>query len=260
LWWILTSKSWTEPRPINVYIIEHRDGLVLFDAGQDRASVTDPDYFPRGAAGYIYDRVAQFAIAPHETLPRLLESEGYDIKDVKKVVISHLHQDHIGALRDLRHADIYVAQSEWDTLYQPFPHFQGIMPNHIDLPGLHWQKIAFDQGATALSTQAWYDLMGDGSLMLLPMPGHTPGSMAMLVKGGPGDPLLLVGDLTYSCDLLHDDFVPGVGNAKQLHAGNAMVRELERRFAGLRVLAAHDPEARNSLLESGAMRAVSYGH
>jgi len=36
------------PRPINAYVIEHRDGLVLFDADQDRASVTDPGYFPGG--------------------------------------------------------------------------------------------------------------------------------------------------------------------------------------------------------------------
>jgi hypothetical protein len=45
-WWLLASRRWTGPRPINAYVIEHRDGLVLFDTGQDRASVTDPDYFP----------------------------------------------------------------------------------------------------------------------------------------------------------------------------------------------------------------------
>jgi hypothetical protein len=44
--WLFTSTRWTEPRPINTYVIEHRDGLVLFDTGQDRESVTDPDYFP----------------------------------------------------------------------------------------------------------------------------------------------------------------------------------------------------------------------
>ena len=36
--WVLTSRRWTAPRPINVYVIEHRDGLVVFDTGQDRAS------------------------------------------------------------------------------------------------------------------------------------------------------------------------------------------------------------------------------
>jgi hypothetical protein len=40
-WWLLTSRQWTPPRPINVYVIEHAKGLILFDTGQDRASVTD---------------------------------------------------------------------------------------------------------------------------------------------------------------------------------------------------------------------------
>jgi N-acyl homoserine lactone hydrolase len=48
MWWLMTSRRWTEPRPINVYVIEHEKGLVLFDTGQDRASVTDPHYFPKG--------------------------------------------------------------------------------------------------------------------------------------------------------------------------------------------------------------------
>jgi N-acyl homoserine lactone hydrolase len=67
-WWLLASRSWTVPRPINAYVIEHRDELVLFDTGQDRASVTDPGYFPGGAAGFLYYRLAQFEIGPQETL------------------------------------------------------------------------------------------------------------------------------------------------------------------------------------------------
>src|SRR5690348_5429873 len=51
-WWLLTSRRWTPPRPINVYVIEHASGLILFDTGQDRASVTDETYFPGGATGY----------------------------------------------------------------------------------------------------------------------------------------------------------------------------------------------------------------
>ena len=66
-WWLLASRRWTGPRPINAYVIEHRDGLVLFDTGQDRASVTDPGYFP-GGTGVLYERLAQFEISPDETL------------------------------------------------------------------------------------------------------------------------------------------------------------------------------------------------
>jgi len=58
-WWLLTSRRWTPPRPINAYIIEHAKGLILFDTGQDRTSVTDDSYFPGGFTGYLYDRLAR---------------------------------------------------------------------------------------------------------------------------------------------------------------------------------------------------------
>ena len=62
-WWLLASRRWTAPRPINAYVIEHRDGLVLFDTGQDRASVTDPGYFPGGMTGVLYGRLARRSVA-----------------------------------------------------------------------------------------------------------------------------------------------------------------------------------------------------
>src|SRR6201994_3615824 len=68
-WWLLTSRRWTPPRPINVYVIEHANGLILFDTGQDRASVTDETYFPGGAAGYVYHRLARFDIGEGDNLP-----------------------------------------------------------------------------------------------------------------------------------------------------------------------------------------------
>ena len=114
--WLLTSRQWTGPRPINAYVIEHRDGVVLFDTGQDRASVTDPDYFPGGVAKVLYDRLARFEIAPDETLSAGLGRLGYSTSDVHTAILSHLHQDHIGGLRELTQADLVVSQIEWDTL------------------------------------------------------------------------------------------------------------------------------------------------
>jgi N-acyl homoserine lactone hydrolase len=137
-WWLLASRRWTEPRPINAYVIEHRDGLVLFDTGQDRASVTDPGYFPGGMTGVLYGRLARFEISPQETLTAGLDRLGYAAGDVTTAVISHLHQDHIGGLAELDHADIVVSQAEWDTLSSPLPQLRGLMRSHIDLPGLRW--------------------------------------------------------------------------------------------------------------------------
>jgi len=92
-----------------------------------------------------------------------------------------------------------------------------------------------------------YDVMGDGSMMLLPTPGHTPGSLSMLVRTGGLPPLLLVGDLTYTTDGLMNDRVPGTGNAQQLRASFAKVRALKQQLPDLVILPAHDPGAAKAL-------------
>jgi glyoxylase-like metal-dependent hydrolase (beta-lactamase superfamily II) len=118
-WWLLASRRWTGARPINAYVIEHRDGLALFDTGQDRAPVTDPGYFPDGVTGVLYGRLARFEIGPQETLSAGLDRLAYAADDVRTAVLSHLRQDHIGGLAELSHADIVVSQAEWNTLSSP---------------------------------------------------------------------------------------------------------------------------------------------
>jgi N-acyl homoserine lactone hydrolase len=108
-WWLLTSRRWLPPRPINVYAIEHANGLLLFDTGQDRASVTDASYFPGGFTGVIYDRLARFHIGEQETLTARLATLGYTPADVDTAILSHLHQDHMGGLPELGGADLLVA-------------------------------------------------------------------------------------------------------------------------------------------------------
>jgi glyoxylase-like metal-dependent hydrolase (beta-lactamase superfamily II) len=179
-----------------------------------------------------------------------LAALGYAIGDVRKVVASHLHQDHIGGLSELRHAEIYISNGEWQSLASPFALMNGLMKDHIDLPGLNWTRVQFN-GSRLGPFDSSYDLMGDGSMILLPTPGHTPGSMSLLMQGLQGDPLLLVGDLTYSCELFHEGGITGVGEPKQLHRSSSLVLALESQIPNLRILAAHDPGAARSLSQSG---------
>jgi glyoxylase-like metal-dependent hydrolase (beta-lactamase superfamily II) len=247
--WLFTSTRWTEPRPINVYVIEHRHGLVLFDAGQDRSSVTAPDYFPGGLTGLVYSRLARFDIGPGDTLAAGLSRLGYRADDVRTAVISHLHQDHIGGLPVLGTADIVVSSAEWKTLERPFPEARGFLRRHIELPGLRWRQIvpeSFSDSALAPFT-AGHDLFGDGSLVVLPTPGHTPGSVSMLVRRPGRAPLLLVGDLTYDADLLAAGKLPGVGSKKQMRRAVGQVNALRQAMPDLVVLAAHDPRAADLL-------------
>jgi len=251
-WWLLTSRQWTEPRPINAYVIEHRDGLVLFDTGQDRASVTEADYFPGGFTKVLYDRLARFEIGPEETLGIGLARLGYAAGDVRTAIVSHLHQDHIGGLGELSEADIVVSKAEWETLSSPLPEMRGLMTRHIDLPGLRWQRIeptpTDDPGLAPF--RAFHDLFGDGSMVLLPTPGHTAGSMSLLVRQAGRPAFMMVGDLTYDVHVFEEGHVPGVGSRRRLRESTANINEMRERMPDLVILPAHDPGAADRLAQA----------
>lgn len=251
-WWLLTSRRWTPPRPINVYVIEHARGLILFDAGQDRASVTDDHYFPGGFTGYLYHRLARFEIGADDTLTARLATLGYTPADVNIAIVSHLHQDHIGGLRELAGSELMVSAAEWGELAGPAPELRGFLTSHIQLPGLNWHQFSPEptsDPALAPFTES-LDVLGDGSLMLLPTPGHTAGSVSLLIRRTGWAPLLLTGDLTYGAEILQRGQVPGVGNRRRLEESSRQVLALAQQHPDLVVLPAHDPTAAQRLLDS----------
>jgi glyoxylase-like metal-dependent hydrolase (beta-lactamase superfamily II) len=241
--WLFTSRRWTQPLPINAYVIEHNEGVVLFDTGQDRASVTDPNYFPGGFNGLVYSRLAKFDIGPEDTLTAGLRLLGHKPQDVHTAVLSHLHQDHIGGLPELTDSRILLSQAEWDTMTKPLPEARGFLPEHIDLPGLMWDRIEPEKISDPLIAPFTHghDIFADGSLVLLPTPGHTPGSLSLLVRRPGRRPLLMVGDLTYDDHLLVKGGLPGAGDKHAMREAARMVNELRVNLPGLVVLPAHDP-------------------
>ncbi|GAB3955150.1 hypothetical protein GCM10027614_63560 [Micromonospora vulcania] len=154
-------------------------------------------------------------------------------------------------------AEIVVSQAEWKSLNAPLPEARGLMRSHIDLAGLRWNRVRPEGLAdpTLAPFTVGHDLFGDGSLVLLPTPGHTPGSLSLLVRQ-PGHPaLLMVGDLTYDDRLLAEGKLPGIGDRRQMRTAIGQVNELRRRLPGLVVLPAHDPGAAARLAD--AMRSSS---
>ena len=248
LWWIFTSRRWVTI-PINVYVIEHTDGVILFDTGMDRAVVTNPEYWPDAITRLFMRHIFKWNITPEDTLSRQLESAGYSTADVTKAVISHLHVDHAGGIREIPEAELFVAKEAWEHMSGRHPEREAVLRRDLDIPDAKWHQIAFqpiDDPVLAPFGES-FDLMGDGSMIVLPTPGHMPGSVSMLVRRDDAPPLLLIGDLTYAEELLERDQVPATGDKELLLESFANVRSLKKQIPDLIILPAHDTHAVDAL-------------
>ena len=241
LWWIFFGRSWVS-LPLQAFLIEHRDGWVLFDTGIDPAIKFDKGYIKQAIGRFLLPRIFRFHLTEADRIDQVLSKEGVAASDIRTAVISHLHFDHVGGIAQIPQADLLVSAREWAILSERHPEREWILREHIEIPAAKWRQIALEPADDPLfeGFDGIHDLAGDGSMILLPTPGHTAGSMSMLIRQYGWDPILLVGDLTYEAALLEQDIVPGTGDRATLLASFAKVRGLKSRLPGLVIVASHD--------------------
>ncbi|MCP4305157.1 MAG: N-acyl homoserine lactonase family protein [bacterium] len=244
IWWVLFSRSWV-PLPLQFFLIEHRDGPILFDTGIDPAITTDKGYIKQAIGRFLLARIFRLHVTQEDRVDRVLADAGVAADDVRMAVISHLHFDHAGGIAQIPQADLLVSAEEWAILSEPRPEREWILQEHIEIPSAKWRQISFAPTDDPVfdGFDGVFDVAGDGSMTLLPTPGHTAGSMSMLIRQEGWDPILLVGDLTYESALLEKDVIPGTGDRDTLLASFAKVRRLQERLPGLVIVASHDAAA-----------------
>ena len=253
LWWVFFGRSWV-PLPLQSFLIEHRDGLVLFDTGIDPAIQFDKTYIKQAVGRFLLPRIFRLHLTEADRIDHVLAGAGVAAGDIRTAVLSHLHFDHVGGIAQIPQADLLVNAREWAILSEPHPEREWILREHIEIPGAKWRQVTFESTEDPLFEEfdGIHDVAGDGSMILLPTPGHTTGSMSMLIRQDGWDPILLVGDLTYETALLEQDIVPGTGDRDTLLASFAKVRRLKSRLPGLVIVASHDFSAETAI--SRAMR------
>ena len=249
LWWVARSKEWITV-PLNLFVIEHADRLVLFDTGIDPGAVADPAKWMDRITRWFSDRVFRFEIGPEDTLGNALAAAGYSAHDVQCAVLSHMHFDHVGGVDDIPHAALFVAPESWELLAQSAHPERDFVPRRMLLvPGRKWKLLEFEpttDPAIAPFTEVC-DVLRDGSLMVVRTPGHLPGSVSMLIRRSDAPPILLVGDLTYAEELLIRDQPAGRGDKDQLLDSFAKVRALKDHTPDLVIVAGHDTTATEKL-------------
>jgi N-acyl homoserine lactone hydrolase len=92
---MLLDREWTEPLPILAWAIAHREGLIVVDTGET-ARATERGYFPRWHP--YYRRGLEEDVEPEQEIGPQLERLGFGARDVRWVVMTHLHTDHAGGL------------------------------------------------------------------------------------------------------------------------------------------------------------------
>ena len=229
--------------PISVFLIGHDEGWLLFDTGVHPGLTTDPDYWPDPVTRFIMGKIFRFQVGPADRLRSRLTEAGVDPGAITKAVISHLHFDHVGGIADIPEAELLVSREAWQHMLGDHPEREGVLRRDIEIPEARWTEVDLpptDDASLAPFDRA-HDVMGDGSIMLLPTPGHLPGSLSMLVRADP--PVLFVADLCYSLEGLLEDRFPGTGDHAALARSFAKVRELRSRMPGLLLVPSHDPSA-----------------
>ena len=123
---MLTSNEWSEWLPIYVWVIEHDEGVILVDTGET-SRVHDVGYHPKWHP--FYRRAVHFSVQPEEELGPQLRSLGISSRDIKHVVITHMHTDHAGGLAHVVGARTWVAPGEMKRAAGAGGRVQGYLPH-----------------------------------------------------------------------------------------------------------------------------------
>jgi glyoxylase-like metal-dependent hydrolase (beta-lactamase superfamily II) len=144
--------------PVHATLIRHPQGNVLFDTGCNPEAATDPQARWGGLA-----KVMTPIFSPEQTVVRQLATLGLEAGDIDVVICSHLHPDHCGCNQSFGRATILCHEAEVAAAKADGAGSQGYLKQEWDQP----------QGFQTFNAE--HDVFGDGRIVLLPMPGHTPG-------------------------------------------------------------------------------------
>jgi glyoxylase-like metal-dependent hydrolase (beta-lactamase superfamily II) len=233
------DKQYTEWMPIWVWVIEHPEGIFVIDTGEN-SNINDPGYFKSSGwfASWFNRAMFKFRVNREQEIDAQLATVGIRPEDVKAVLITHLHLDHIDGLRHFPKTPIIVHQKEWEKPYGDLPK---LYPDWFapELITLSENYECFDQA---------HYLTAARDLVAIHTPGHTNEHISFLLKTDQGD-ILFAGDICYNQEQMLTSHFAGVDvNAGKSTATYQKVKGLADR-SKLVFLPSHDSESAKRLVE-----------
>jgi glyoxylase-like metal-dependent hydrolase (beta-lactamase superfamily II) len=187
--------------PVPAFLIEHPGvGPILVDTGFHASVATDP----KQNLGAVIGRLYRIEMAPEQAIAAQLRRLGIEPRDIKVVIMTHLHIDHSSAISDFTEATYVLGQGEWDAFSGRLPTLHGYLRKHAD-HAVEYREVMYGRESNSYSTFGRsYDLFGDGSVRLVYTPGHSRGHQSVIVRLKSRE-ALLAGDAVYFLETLENE-------------------------------------------------------
>jgi N-acyl homoserine lactone hydrolase len=219
--------------PVISALLRHCQGNVLFDTGCHPSVVDDP----QARWGELAKTVVPIMRKSDNVLTSL-KAIGVEPEDIDVVMCSHLHPDHCGCNAFFKRATVMVHAREVVAARAPDAVKMGFLEGEWDV-GLSIDELSGER-----------DVFGDGRIVLVPLPGHTQGSMGAVVALDRDGQFLLASDTVSLRTTLEDGNMPrNTWNADVLLKSLAEVRRIAA--GGATVICGHD-DAQYQTLRKGA--------
>jgi N-acyl homoserine lactone hydrolase len=236
----ILSPEWADWSPTYVWAIEHPEGVIVVDTGSATHLKSLPRWHP------FFQLSARFEIEPDQEAGPQLRSLGIGPRDVKTVVLTHMHIDHDGGLAHFPHSRILVSGDELARTAGIAGAIQGYLPGRwpkwFDPQPLAWE--ALPHGPFPRSAR----ITNAGDVVVVPTPGHTPSHVSVIVRDG-DEVVMLAGDASYLERTMLGGNIDGISPDEAVaRATLAAIRTLCAQQRTI-YLPAHDPQAAERLRE-----------
>jgi len=233
IYWSDADRSERIEVPVSAYLLRHLQGNVLFDSGC-HPSVAEDAEARWGSLAKVMTPISP----PGDDVLNNLRAVGIQAEDIDLVICSHFHSDHCGCNAFFRKATVICHAKELAAARAPNAVTMGYLPVDWDQP-MPFQEI-----------DGQFDVFGDERIVLVPVAGHTPGTIAALVNLDRSGSFLLASDSVSLRMMLDREVIPkNTWNVEQARASLAEIKRIEA--GGATVLCGHDEAQWATLMKGG---------
>ena len=230
--------------PAGTFLIEHdKNGLILFDTGYN-ANISKT-----GLIGRIYNLINPTSVKVDDVISAQLKKSGISPNQIHRIILSHLHPDHIGELKAFPKAKIVLSEKAMKS-YKRRKLRQLIMPKFFPADFEKRTEVITNKmmSKKVFDDVYGYDYFDDGSLILIELNGHAAGQLCALIN----HKILLAADACWGNDLLDISTnmkFPATmiqNNMKDYRATLGVLKKFKEK--GIKLMFSHDTYDKKELL------------